>query len=172
MFTLNYNFGVTSFVNVFNNITLIILATLIFNPMINDLLEARGWRVTYCVLAAILLAVGLPAAATFRPPRKEDTEHAETDTTNQPSTNEDQRDDVIDLSTANQLDNNSNNGQQLQYTEHIPIKVGAPLNVGGTAVIMPTRTKVLLTSLWLMVSTLKAIGYYTPIFTFVSIYPI
>jgi hypothetical protein len=142
------------------------LATLVFNPLTYDLLAAYHWRVTYCVLAAIMLVFGLPSAATFIRPDKQ---NVETELDRPPEVSGDLQEVATDESTNASVAEDGDSSRSAtanDSSEIIPIRSGVSVD-GPQATVISMRAKIVIASLWLCVSTLKAIGYYTPINTLV-----
>lgn len=44
-----------------------VVATLIFNPLTYEIIDAHGWRMAYTILSVAMFVIGSLTAATFRP---------------------------------------------------------------------------------------------------------
>ncbi len=124
---------------------------LIFNPLSFAILSWIGWKLTFGAFAVVLLVIGVPLALTFRKPRPaQDVPRHGLDTISEESESH-----VTPEGDAISREGGARNADVNVDTE-------------GGRYPVATRTKVIISSLWLFTSLLKSWAYFTPYIVLVS----
>ncbi len=148
-----------------SNVFIFILGNLIFNPVTYQLLKSNSWRMTYVIYAGVLFVIGLACALTFKPPT--DTQLESKGNTVK---NKEEYESMKESSAQNNVSGETENIPLNNLSESTPFGNYTKLNdtQKNEEVIIANRTKVIMSAIWLLASTMKCLAYFTPLHTLVS----
>ncbi len=131
---------------------------LVFNPVTYVIIVWIGWKLTFGAFAVIMAVVGIPLALTFADPKTKDPDKnwkltSELQTIGEVSVDSEPRAGYAPLHE----DSISSGKKDTRESEakHTPIPIAK-------------KTKIIIGSLWLLVSLLKSWAYFTPYIILVS----
>ncbi len=123
---------------------------------------------TYVVYAVVLFVIGIACALTFKPPTDTPSE-SKVNTVKNKEEYEGMKEFPLQNNVSGETENISLNNLS-GVTESTPVGNYTKLNDNqkNEEVVIAKRTKIIMSSLWLLASTMKCLGYYAPFVTLVS----